>query len=531
MLGEGFNALDRGALEEAVEKFTAVLHTAPHHPLALYGLGFAYLRQDAFEKAELSLTAAARSLPQTASADFIAELYLASGLVARRLGQDEAAGQHYRRALVARPHDAQTWFNLTNLAADGADLKSAKRAAKRSTLCRATWADAWNNLGRIENDLENLEGAGWAYRRALLLEPGHRFGWNNLGVVDKKQDRLGTAIANFKRSIAQNPDQIDAWANLGRNLLLTEQFDSGWDAISHNWRLAGFEAEGGWFKHPIWDGSKIPGGKALLVWCNDKIGDEVLYSFFMPDVLAKAGRVIFLVTPRLYDIFSRSFPGMEIISWDQTSPPDYNPDDVAAFYPLDFIGKHVVGKTADFPPPRALLKANTKLAAKHKDRDPRLRIGLSWHSVNTIIGSYKSQRLEDWRAIMEVPNTRFFSLQYGDHHDEVEDVAQRLGLPVEIPDGVDQLTDIEGFSAFLSTLDLVISISSTTAHIAGAIGTPSWVMLPAGPGLSWFWFLEGRQCRWYPHTKLFRQNQVGDWAPVVARIADEFRQWAGERRP
>jgi len=165
-----------------------------------------------------------------------------------------------------------------------------------------------------------------------------------------------------------------------------------------------------------------------------------------------------------------------------------------------------------------------ELRARLTEGDGRLVVGLSWSSANTKVGRFKSAQLRDFEPLLRLPGCRFVDLQYGDTQAERETVARELGITIERLE-VDNRNDIDGLSALMSACDAVVTTSNTTPHLAGALGCPTWVMVPRGRGRFWYWFKDRPDSPWYPQVRVRPIAQGQSWADLVSAIADEVGQW------
>jgi ADP-heptose:LPS heptosyltransferase len=134
--------------------------------------------------------------------------------------------------------------------------------------------------------------------------------------------------------------------------------------------------------------------------------------------------------------------------------------------------------------------------------------------------------LDLWDDILRVPGITFVSLQYGPHSTDIEAARKRTGANIVIDSTIDSSGDLDGFAAQVAAMDLVISVSNTTVHMAGALARPVWVLTPTGPGAHWYWFRERADSPWYPAARLFRQDTRGSWEEPVAAVTRELQQWA-----
>jgi len=164
---------------------------------------------------------------------------------------------------------------------------------------------------------------------------------------------------------------------------------------------------------------------------------------------------------------------------------------------------------------------------RYLDGGDDLLVGISWVSRNVDIGEAKSMLLADWRPVIDIPGVTFVDLQYGDTASERKAFEEATGAKIIHDDGIDQMKDLDAFAAQVAAMDLVITVSNTTAHMAGGLGVPAWVMLHTAPLNCW---LLGRtDSLWYPSARLFRQSRVGEWADVVERLRDELREFTRRR--
>jgi ADP-heptose:LPS heptosyltransferase len=154
--------------------------------------------------------------------------------------------------------------------------------------------------------------------------------------------------------------------------------------------------------------------------------------------------------------------------------------------------------------------------------DERTVVGLSWVSHNPRSGKTKSARLSDFESILRLPNCRFVDLQYGDTLAERQAVERELGIRVERLEDIDNTNDIDGLAALITACDAVVSVSNTTAHLAGALGAATWTLVPHGHARIWYWFKEGDDSPWYPNVRVRRQGNAQPWRDLVGSCLDEI---------
>jgi hypothetical protein len=273
------------------------------------------------------------------------------------------------------------------------------------------------------------------------------------------------------------------------------------------------------FQYPWWDGEPLR-DKRVLFWPEQGLGEEIMHASVIQEALRAAGSLVLECDARLQPLFRRSFPGALV--YGRTDPPDLGiegqPIDLQCALGI-FAGTRRAS-FADFPPQRSYLVAD----AARTDIYNRwlhtlgggLNIGISWFSDNKRIGNEKSTALLDWRELFQTRGCNFVDLQYGDSLAE-RIAAERDGMKLYQAPGLDLTGDLDGLAGLISALDLVITVSNTTAHLTGALGRDCWVLLHDAP--FWHWFIGRDDSPWYPSVRLFRPARRGDWPDVFARLS------------
>jgi ADP-heptose:LPS heptosyltransferase len=313
--------------------------------------------------------------------------------------------------------------------------------------------------------------------------------------------------------------------NLGLVLLLNGDFGEGWIEYNYRMQADNLPMRGGNLE--IWRGQPVGDG-AVYFFAEQGIGDEILYASMLPDLVTNKIRVIWDSDARLIPILERSFPGIRFIPRQTTVGPPA-PDAVAQL-PVGTLGQIFRRGYEYFPrEPRAYLKADSDRSAMLR---LRLRlgpgeklIGMSWVSKNIAFGRHKSTTLDDWAEIMATPGVKFVDLQYGDTSAEREAFRKKYGDRLAHIDGLDLRDDMEGMFALTAACDHVITVSNTTAHVAGALGIPTWVLVPLGGGKLWYWgTAEKNWTPWYPNIEIIRQVKHGEWDSTLSLTTERLRK-------
>jgi hypothetical protein len=252
----------------------------------------------------------------------------------------------------------------------------------------------------------------------------------------------------------------------------------------------------------------------LLIWGEQGVGDEIMFAGLIPDVIRTGNRCILDCDARLKPLFSRSFPGIAVVSGYQ---PDSEPE-ISAHLPsgsLPGLFRATSAAFATTTSPYLIADPDERDRFRARYADGRRLVGLAWHTNNRKTGRHRSIDLSLLAPLLARPDIRWVSLQYG-VHDAVADQAAAARTPILIDRSVDQLSDIDVFAAQVAAMDLVVTIDNSTAHLAGGLGVPTWLLLPFAP--DWRWLQAREDSPWYPAMRLFRQTKPGDWQPVVRSV-------------
>jgi ADP-heptose:LPS heptosyltransferase len=265
----------------------------------------------------------------------------------------------------------------------------------------------------------------------------------------------------------------------------------------------------------------------LVVWGEQGIGDQIMYASMIPDLKRRVPAITFEAEARLVSLFARSFPDIEVIP----SMKSLYAGPLVAHIPLGTLGLHLRTSWDDFAKtPGGFLKADAEQAAGLRERlktDDRLVVGLSWRSANKSHEKAKSAGLHAFEPLLKLRNCRFVDLQYGDTSAERAAVARDIGVDIEHLDDIDNFNDIDGLAALITACDLVVTVSNTTAHLAGALGKETYVLVPFGQARMWYWFHDRTDNPFYPDIKIRRQARTHDWASLMAPLADEIGSLTG----
>ena len=442
------------------------------------------------------------------------------------IGKVKEAVSACTHAVELDPVLAAAWNNLGDALREHGQVEEAVRACERAVQLGPDSAVAWSNLGGALLERGSLEQSIAALERALELEPRYAPAILNLGVTYEQRQQDAAAVESYRRALEIDPNLAAAGLRLACMQLAHGNFSDGW--AGYEWRLRERGALPGRFDFTPWAGDAAP-GKRLLVWGEQGVGDEIMHSSMIPELVQSRMSITLETDPRLVTLMARSFPGATVVP--RRTPPALDPAAFDCQTPLASLGRQLRRSYDAFPRHRGYLKADPALTESMSARLRRAgsgtAIGISWISANRNVGAYKSSTLPDWAPVLRMPGFRFVDLQYGDTARARDEFKLRHGTEITHLDDIDLFHDLEALAALCAACDLVITVSNVTAHMAGALGKPVWLLAPVAKGRIWYWFSGRVDSPWYPSMRLFTQPSPGDWRAVLERVAEELAVFAG----
>ena len=324
------------------------------------------------------------------------------------------------------------------------------------------------------------------------------------------------------RAASLGPDNLVLRMLRGLNAFRLGRYQEGLQLYDARWHRDGFDKP--WnVPVPEWDGKPIDG--RLLVYCEQGIGDYVMYALLFPELRRFAKSIVIEVNSRIASLFRRSFPDMRVIDRNGL-PSDWDPASCTAKVAMGDIPLLINSDIEDLPNRQGFLIPEPALALKLRKRYQALfpgkrLVGISWRSGNRDSATIRSIDLALWRPIFETPDCAFISLQYGDIKRDIDALRAETGHDVHWDGEIDPMQFLDPFAAQIAAMDLVISVDNSTVHFAGAIGKPCWVLLPVNS--DWRWLIERPSSIWYDSLVLFRQQPNLGWEPIVDEVAQRLR--------
>jgi tetratricopeptide (TPR) repeat protein len=495
----------QGKTAEAIQSYREALRLNPQVVEAYYNLGNLLRDQGETDQAIASYRQAVKINPR-----FVAALGNL-GVALRDQGKAQEAVHYFQQALQVDPNHAPSYQNLGTALKDLGRSAEALDAFRQAVRCNPSAADAYHNLAISLKDQADTDEAIAACRQAIRLDPNVANYHLTLGIALQDKGCLDEGAASYDRALAIEPAHPSARFCQGLVKLSHGDYLGGWPGYECRWQLPGTKPA--YADHPRWDGAPLP-GKTILLHAEQGFGDTIQFIRYAALVKERVGRVLFECQPHLVRLLD-GVAGVDQILPDNVPPPPF--DVQAPLLSLPAIFKTTV---ATVPTPIPYLRANPALVEQWRRRLEDIdgfKIGIAWQGRPTQKADrYRSAPLSRFEKLARVPGVRLVSLQVGPGAAQIKNVAFDV---LDIGSGFNP-DSLEDLAAVQMNMDLIVTVDTAVAHLAGALGLPAWVALMFIP--DWRWHLEGPTTPWYPQLRLFRQKEPGAWEEVFERIAEEL---------
>jgi tetratricopeptide (TPR) repeat protein len=543
ILSEGISHQQAGRLEEARRQYRKILWRQPHDFNALYLSGtiayrlgnnrdaIRYLRQTIFLRGdhaeahkklgdiflEQGETSEAIAAYQNAVAHkpeyFDAHFNLAN--LFWQTGDSERAAFHYEQVIAHNPNFVLAYSNLGAVFHAQGKIEEATDCLRRALEIGSDLAEANYNLGTMLFKQGKSESALPYLQKAVALNPQSAEARNVLGNSLREQGQLSAAIDCYKEAIELNPDYAEAHRNLGTALLTLGDFQQGLDEYEWRWQMPIFQQDpASSLIQPLWDGSDLA-GKSILIHSEQGYGDTLQFIRYLSLLKERNASVVVACPSPLIRLLSH-MEGIEAIADRYDSLPATN-----WRIPLMSL-PHLFGTTLESIPNRIpYISAPETIEREFRAPQHNIHVGIVWASkAGHLTANKRSCPFNLLSLILSIPGIYFYSLQKDvpdserhlleAHHERITDLGHQIG-------------DFADTAGLISKMDLIITVDTAIAHLAGAMGKPVWVLLPHTS--DWRWLLDRDDSPWYPTMRLFRQKQIGNWEGVITRVAMDLRKW------
>ena len=451
--------------------------------------------------------------------------------------------QCFRRVLALEPDDAEAYNYLAQILHECGDVGQAKQAYLEALRYRPDFVEALANLGALLMEMSALNSAEALLRRAVQLAPDFSCAHSNLGTVLARQGRFVEAFESFRRVLLNDPSNavalssmgfsLDALGdlegarecfklalkadpdsallrfNLSSHLLLEGNFAEGWSWYECRWEVRQFTGKPRAYAQPRWQGEDIAGG-SIFLFAEQGLGDTLQFARYALLLVERGAQVFLEVQPALGQLLRTLHPAIKVLIKDQEEVPATD-----WYCPLLSLPKVFGTDLSNVPATVPYLHADKEKAKQWARRlhVPGLRVGVVWcgnpeHTRDRL----RSIPFAQFRQLMGVAQTSVYSLQKGG-----------AAIQVSLADAEPALCDLDSYlldftdtAAVVANLDLVITVDTAVAHLAGAMGKPVWILLAHAP--DWRWLTVQTESPWYPTARLFRQSSPGDWGETLVQV-------------
>ena len=493
-----------GQWEAALKSFNQAARIKPDYGLAYYNRAGTQIRLKQWEAALASYDRVLALDPRNA------EAHSNRGNVLGELGRWEAALASYDQAIAIRPTYAEAHYNRGNALKAMQRWDAALESYDRALAYSPGYVLALFNKGVVLQDLKRWEAALEAYQQAIAAKPDYAEAYSNRGNIFRELTQWEAALASYDQALAAKPDYAEAQTNRAIVRLLLGDFERGWQDYECRWRHADTStlADIRTFSQPRWSGEESIAGKTILVHTEQGFGDVLQFCRYVQPVADLGARVILEVPKPLLSLIT-SLDGVSQLVARGSELPQFEYQCPLLSLPLAFRTR-----LETIPASARYIRADEAKVADWRVKlgeKTKARVGLAWSGSTT----GKSIPLE--QLIQRLPA----GFQYVSLQKEVRDADRDvLRSSRAIADFAQELNDFSDTAALCECLDLVISVDTSVAHLGGALGKPTWIVLMYSA--DWRWLLDRDDSPWYPAAKLYRQERIGEWAGALARMAADL---------
>jgi len=379
-----------------------------------------------------------------------------------------------------------------------------------------------NMLGSSYEKIGDIQKAKQFYDDALKLDPNNKMTLNNFAALSFYNGEIVEAEKLYSHAIEKNPNNYEAMYNIAQCQLAQLHFNEGWKNFKFRWMANQFNSPKLVSKLPEFDLNRDK--KNLLVWTEQGLGDQILFLRFLRDLEPYIDNLFIKIDKRLHQIIKRTFPKINFIN----SNKEILESIINCQIPIGDLGSLFIKNAGNLKnTSKKYITSDPVLSNQLQNtlRTKNKRIcGLSWVSKNDDIGSSKSVTLEMLKPILEIKDIIFIDLQYNNTQDERNKFLINHGIKIHKIESIDSFNDLNGVTSLIDACDFIITVSNTNAHIAGALGKKTFLLLPRGKGRLWYWTFKNNQSLWYDSIKIVQQKILGKWDEPIKSLIKFIRR-------
>jgi len=504
----------QGQTQRAEQAFRDQLQRTPHDPIAHHNFAVFLSSQNRAKEAVEHYEHSLRLKPQ------YPEAHRNFGLLLCNQRRFSESIDHLWAAVTLRPDDIQTLSALATAFLTAKHRDEAIPLLRHAIRLSRAEASLHNQLGLALFDAGRLNESETAFLEALSLDPKFVSAHNNLGSLYKAMGRSQEAFTCFELALALDPDSVKTKWNRALTLLSVGNFERGWQ--EYEWRWHREETPCRQLPKPPWKGEPLE-GRRILLYPEQGLGDTIQFIRYAPLLKAQGAHVIYECQSPLIATLKDAVGIDQLIPEGQPIPPfDFH---------APLLGLPRLFKTTQQNVPGTIpyLTADPVRAAAWKTRlndlikPGELRVGIAWQgNPHHQWDHFRSLPLSDLEPLTQLPNVAVISLQRGPGIEQIDAFQRLTNNALVVPTDGRQTTPehLADTAAIMANLDLIVTVDTATAHLAGALGRRTWVALSFIA--DWRWMIDRQDTPWYPTMRLFRQRTLGDWHELVARLANQL---------
>ena len=522
LLISALNDFNSGELLKSKDKCHQLLKNNTLDFDAIHLLGVIEYKNKRLNESIRLLSNAIKLQPQNTQARFnLAKAF-------REVKKFDEAIKNYKIVCIAHKNDPQPYIEIGLSYSRSHHYKNAILAFEKAIELGSNNPDLLCELGIAQTLSGYLKKAKNTFTKLLENNKNHILSWMNLAIVFEHYGDFDEAILIYNKLLTDNKNLHEASKRKSLALLTKGDLKEGWFNYGFRYLWPNNKTLHDIIDKPYWKGESLEKNK-ILVWTEQGLGDEILFGTIIYDLVSRNPNVTIACSSRLLKIFKKSFPHNEIINKDNG---DIKPEliknikyqgsltDIAKIYRPDFQSFKNNGIYL-----KNDINRTNELKIKYLNGKKIPIIGISWRSANISAEIQKSIPLVEWEKILTEIPAKLISLQYGDTKKELENFRNKTDINIYNDPNINTKYDLTEFANQVAAMDLIISISNTTVHTAGALGIPTWAIIAKGTGRPWYWFAKEEKCLWYKSVKIYNQKNSGDWLHPFIMIKKDLKEW------
>ena len=500
---------------EAITNINKILSININHQEAYYNYGIALLGlgegEEAKKRFDMYISFCGNDVRVLCK---VAQLFFESANYEESLNYFNVALMHNSKLTEALNGRGRTYHKLNEFSRALKDFDEAIELNEH-------YAEAYNNKALTLLKINVLEEAEKLFKKAIDIDKNYADAYNNLGVLNKN---LEESVRYLNEAIKLKSNEISFKFNLALIYLAHKKFQFGWEYYENRSQLIKFKND---YPNEIYSPKILNSNEKLLLLSEQGLGDQILFLSMLSELLSKNSNLDVVIDHRLMPVFERTFPEVNFIS-NQSSFNINNYKNRLLIGSLGFVFRQ---EFYDFKKhPYSYLRSDETLKKYLREKiehesNSNLICGIAWKSKNEYFGDKKSLQLENLLPILSQKNITFINLQYGVTQDEIDSIKSKYNIEIMNINEIDTFNNIDGLFSLIDACDLVITTSNVTAHMAGALGKKTFLMVPYLIGKMWYWHEDDMQSIWYPSITIFRQQTLLDWHDPIYKISELVKSY------